>query len=97
MGLFSKLFGGGGGSPSSAAADPVEYKGFTITAEPINEGGQFRTAGTISKEDNGEVRSAKFIRADNSSSEQSAIDHSVQKAKQIIDEQGESLLDRPNL
>jgi len=92
--LLGKLFGGGAGSPASVEADPVEYAGFEIVPAPIREGGQFRTAGTIRKTIDGEVQQTRFIRADNHNDERSAIDHSIQKGKQVIDEQGESVLAR---
>ena len=93
--LFKSIFGGStGGAAKSTPAEPIEYNGFTIVAEPINEGGQFRTAGKISKEVAGELRETRFIRADNNGDFQSSVDHCVYKAKQIIDEQGESILHR---
>ena len=96
--LLGKIFGGG--ENSSAAPEPeeaVEYKGFTITVAPIKEGGQFKTAGMISKDLNGEQRSVQFIRADNHSDRQAAVDHSERKAQQIIDEQGEAVFDRAHI
>lgn len=96
--LLGKLFGGGG--DSSAAPEPaeaVEYNGFTITAAPLKEGGQFKTAGMISKDLNGELRSAQFVRADNHSDRQAAVDHSERKARQIIDEQGEAMFERAHI
>jgi len=96
--LLGKIFGGGGNSPATPEpAEAVEYKGFTITAAPIKEGGQFKTAGTISKELDGEQRSAQFIRADNHSDRQTAVDHSERKAQQIIDEQGENMFERAHI
>lgn len=96
--LLGKIFGGGGDSSASPEpAEALEYNGFTITAAPIKEGGQFKTAGTISKELDGEPRSAQFIRADNHSDRQAAIDHSERKAQQIIDEQGEAMFDRSHI
>jgi len=96
--LFKSLFGSGSSAEnkgvSSTAADAVEYNGFTIVAEPINDGGQYRTAGTISKLVNGEQRETRFIRADNNGDHQASVDHCLYKAKQIIDEQGESIFDR---
>ena len=93
--LFKSLFGSSsGGAAKSTAADPIEYNGFTIVAEPINDGGQYRTAGKISKSVDGEMRETRFIRADNNGDYQAAVDHCVYKAKQIIDEQGESILGR---
>ena len=99
-GLLGKLFGGGGGSarePEPEAGEAVEHGGFTIVPAPIKEGGQYRTAGTISREVDGQMKSARFIRADNHSDRQAAMDHSVRKGMQIVDEQGASLLDRGNV
>lgn len=93
--LLKSIFGG-----SSEAADSpskpeetVEYKQFTISPAPIAEGGQFRTAGTISKDQDGEIKSSSFVRADNHSGREMAVEHSVTKARQIIDERGESLFE----
>ena len=91
--IFKSLFGGGK-KAEPVAEEPLEYKGFNIVAQPISEGGQFRTAGKISKVVDGELKESTFIRADNNGDRQSAIDHCVYKAKQIIDEQGDSLLQR---
>jgi len=98
--FLGKLFGGSGNSESSdqgVAADPIEHEGFVIVAKPIKEGGQYRTAGKISKEIGGEEKSAMFVRADNHSDRQAAIDHAIQKGKQIIREQGDKLFDRTNV
>jgi len=93
--LFKSLFGSGGnGTVRGKAADPIEYKGFTIIAEPMNEGGQFRTAGKIVKAIDGESHETRFIRADNNGDFQSSVDHCHYKAKQIIDEQGDALMER---
>jgi len=93
--LFKSLFGAGSDSAAAkVSGDPVNYNGFVIVAEPVHEGGQYRTAGTISKEIDGVQKQSRFIRADNNPDEQSAIDHCVLKAKQIIDEQGDRLFDR---
>lgn len=94
--LFGKLFGGSstGGAEEAEAADAVEYNGFTIVAAPLKEGSQFKTAGSISKDINGETKTATFIRADNHADRGSAVTHSERKAQQIIDEQGESMFSR---
>jgi hypothetical protein len=94
--LFKSLLGGAGSNPHPAA-DPVDYQGFTIEPEPIDEDGKFRTAGYISGERDGETRRIRFIRADQSTSLEAAVDHSIAKARQIIDEQGKSLLDKSHL
>jgi len=94
--LFKSLLGGGAAT-TPPAAEPVDYKGFSIEAAPINEDGKFRTAGFISGELDGEVRRVRFIRADQNSSQQAAIEHSLSKARQIIDEQGDRLLEKTHL
>ena len=92
--LFKSMFGSKSDGGSANAADPVDYNGFAIVAEPVKEGGQYRTAGTISKEVDGTLREVRFIRADNTSDYQSAVDHCVNKGKQIIDERGDAVFDR---
>lgn len=95
MGLFSKLFGGSGSNDATPAqSDPVEHEGWSLVAAPIAEGGQFRTAGVIRREVDGELKESRFIRADNHASRDAAIEHSLRKARQIVDEQGMSLLQR---
>ena len=91
--LLQSLKGNGGSkeSPAAVTANAVIYKDITITPTPLPEGGQFKTAGTISQIINGEEKKTEFIRADNHSSADAAIEHSVTKAKQIIDERGASL------
>jgi len=99
--VFRKLFQSLTGSTSEAndngskgsknAAEPVSYKDLTITATPLSEGGQFKTAGTISQMVDGAEKKTEFIRADNHTSLDAAVEHSINKAKQIIDERGASL------
>lgn len=93
--LFKSLLGGGASSPVQVEA--VDYKGFSIEAEPIEEDGKYRTAGFISGEVDGEVRRIRFIRADQNSNVQAAIEHSFTKGRQIIDEQGTQLLQKSHL
>lgn len=74
--------------------EPVEYKGFKIVPTPKRAEHGWSTEGTISKEVEGETRSQTFIRADTLMSVESAVEHSITKAKKIIDEQGERLFRR---
>jgi len=93
--LFGKLFGGsGGGDGADPEEAPVEHAGLLIVAAPMKEGSQYRTAGFIEKRDGETVRRTPFIRADNHTSRDAAITHTIQKGKQLIDEQGESVLSR---
>lgn len=95
MSFLKKLFGGGngGGDGGASKAEPVEHNGFQIYAEPIKEGSVFRIAARIEKLVDGEARSQQLIRADTTNSQDEAIDSSVRKAKQVIDEQGDRLFD----
>ena len=83
-----------GGKVEAPTADPIAYKDYTIVAQPIKEGSQFRTAGFLRCEVDGEVKQVQFIRADVSSDFDSAVEHSVHKGKQIIDEQGARAFER---
>ncbi len=83
MSLFSKLFGGGGTPP----AEPVEYKGFLIFPEPIKEDGQYRIAARIEKGD----KVHQLIRADLIRDLDEANEASLGKARQMIDQLGDSL------
>lgn len=91
MSFWKKLFGAGGATESEPAGDPVEHKGFLITPTPFTEGGQYQTCGVISKVVDGETKQHRFIRADRFASRQDAIDVTVRKARQVIDEQGERI------
>jgi hypothetical protein len=94
--IFSRIFSAFGGSQSDTAAaapaaEPQEYAGFAIHAAPIREGSQYRLAGRIEKDVDGEVMERSFIRADLFSSEDDALESSFRKARQIIDQSGPSL------
>ncbi len=95
--FFRFLLGGAAGDALAQAAEPVEYKGLSIEAEPISEGDKYRTAGFISGEVDGEVKRIRFIRADQHGSRDAAVDHAVAKGRQIIDEQGDTLLKKTHL
>lgn len=88
------MFSGGGKPASEAAgpsAEPQLYGDCTIYAEPRKEGGQYRLAGRIEKKVGDEVLVRNFIRADLFSSSDDAIECTVRKAHQIIDQHGSSL------
>ena len=91
-GLFSKLFGGGGGKPAKPSETSVEiYDGFEITAMPEKATGGWRIGARIEKSVGGELRSHHLIRADVIQDREGAEAASVAKAKQMIDEQGDRL------
>lgn len=99
MSFLKRLFGLGSseqpsGDASTSVTKEVEHKGFLIKATPFKEGGQFQTSGTITKEVAGTVREHRFIRADRFAALDDAVEVSIRKGQQLIDEQGERLFDR---
>ena len=92
IGKFFKSLIGGDAKPD--APETIAYKGFTVEATPIEEPGGYRTAGFIIGEHEGEEKRAQFIRADQHTDKQQAVDHAFSKARQIIDEQGPELFTR---
>jgi hypothetical protein len=96
MSFLKRLFGGGGGSeagePKSAApAKQVEHKGFLISATPYKAEGQYQTCGVVSKEIDGVMKEHRFIRADRFAGLDDAVDISIKKGIQLVDEQGEKI------
>ncbi len=96
MSFLKKLFGGGGGAGNdndgkAAAGAAVEHEGYLITPTPMKEGAQYRLAGTISMEVDGETQTHQFIRADLFTSTDECNDACIRKAQQVIKEQGKSI------
>lgn len=90
MGLFSRFFGSK--TPSQPVeVEPVEYKGYLIYQEAIAEGGQYRVAGRISKEINGELKVHRFVRSDVLASQADADEFMLKKAQMFIDQMGEDI------
>ena len=95
MSFLKRLFGGGSGETAAAGpgapAKQIEHKGFTISATPFKADGQYQTSGTVSKEIDGVMKEHRFIRADRFASLDDAVDVSLRKGVQLVDEQGERL------
>jgi hypothetical protein len=92
MSFWSALFGRSGGAKAETrAADPVEYKGYVIRAAPYKNDGHYQTAGIIEREIGGVKQEHRFIRADAYASYDDAVTFTVNKARQIIDLQGERM------
>ena len=90
MSFLKKLFGGG--APSAPVpGKSADHKGFSIEARPFKEGGQFQTAGRISKDVGGTMKTHDFIRADRFTTAEEAADHALIKGRQIVDEQAERM------
>ena len=81
MSIFSKLFGG----KSASQAKSEDYNGFIITPTPVKEAHGYRIAATIEKDG----QTHDMIRADTYSSDDTAREASVAKAKQVIDQMGD--------
>jgi len=96
MSFLKRLFGGGGGGeatePGTAKpAKQVEHKGFLISATPYKAEGQYQTCGVVSKEVDGVMKEHRFIRADRFAGLDDAVDISIKKGMQLVDEQGEKM------
>ena len=95
MSFWSALFGrrSGAGAEAAKVADPVEYKGYVIRAAPYKNNGAYQTAGTIEREIGGVRKAHRFIRADAYASYDDALNFTLNKARQIIDLQGDWIFD----
>jgi len=100
MGFFStigKLFTGSAQSNASEKSTKgypsQEYKGFTITPQPLADKGQFRVAALIEKqgETEEETKQHKFIRSDTVVSADQAAELAMTKCKVFIDQMGDNI------
>jgi hypothetical protein len=95
MSFLKRFFGGGSGETAASApgepAKRIEHKGFTVSATPFKADGQYQTSGTVSREIDGVLKEHRFIRADRFAGLDDAIDVSIRKGIQLIDEQGERI------
>jgi len=92
MSFFKRLFGSSSGADSGpAVAKQIEHKGFLISATPYKAEGQYQTCGVVSKEIDGVMKEHKFIRADRFAGLDDAVDISIKKGIQLVDEQGEKI------
>jgi hypothetical protein len=96
MSFFSSLFrrGSESGAAAAKAAAPIEYKGYVICAAPYKNNGQYQTAGSITREIDGVRKEHRFIRADAYASYEDAVNFTENKARQIIDLQGDKIFEQ---
>ena len=96
MSFFSSLFRRGAAADSSAAkaSAPIEYKGYVICAAPYKNNGLYQTAGTIARELDGERKEHRFVRADAYASYDDAVAFTENKARQIVDLQGDKIFEQ---
>ena len=78
-------------APAAREAQAVPYNGCMIYPAPMPEGSQFRLAGRIEKDVDGELHVRHVVRADMFSSHDDAVSFTIRKAEQIIDQNGASL------
>jgi len=95
MSFWSALFGRGRGAAANTAklSDPVDYKGFVIRATPYKNNGHYQCSGIIARESGGARKEHRFVRADAYASYDDAVNFTLNKARQIIDLQGERIFD----
>ena len=96
MSFLKRLFGGSSdqGAASGQPAKKIEHKGFTIAATPYKNDGQYQTCGVVSKEIDGVLKEHRFVRADRFAGLDDAVDVSLRKGQQIVDEQGERIFNQ---
>jgi len=90
--LWDRLMGARSGA-EEVAAEAVEYKGYRIRPAPYQSGSQYQTAGTIEKEFPTGLKEHRFVRAEAHPSKDDAVEFSVLKARQIIDQQGDRMFE----
>jgi hypothetical protein len=91
MSFWKSLFGGT--SVGRKEPEPVEYNGYLIRPAPFEAEGQYQTAGTIEKEIAGALKQHRFIRADRHPSQEAAVEFTIIKARQIVDQVGDRMFD----
>ena len=94
MSFFSALFGRRGAAAAEKIGEPIEYKGYVIRAAPYKNNGHYQTAGIIAREVDGVRKEHRFIRADSYAGYEDAVTFTVNKARQIIDLQGDKIFDQ---
>jgi len=88
MSLLSRLFGS---KPAAKAAEPVLHKDCRIYPAPIKESGGFRVAARIEKDFPTGTKTHQLTRADTIPSLDEATQITLTKARQAIDQLGDSL------
>ena len=91
--FFERIFGSGEQKSQTATAEPVIYEEFEIRPAPVKEGSGWRISGVILKEIDGVTREHVFIRADSCADQNAAVELTLRKARQVIDEQGDRIFD----
>ncbi|MCE8002314.1 HlyU family transcriptional regulator [Billgrantia ethanolica] len=93
--LLGGLFGSGDAKSATAkAAEPVEYNGYQIVSEPVEQGGQYRVSGWIRKPGaDGEALEHRFERSDLVPGREACDQLMVSKAQRYIDQVGDGMFE----
>ena len=93
MSFLKSLFGGRKPADDKPAGPlkSIEHNGFTIHATPYQDGGQWQLCGVVEKTVEGEVKSHRFVRADRFLGQAEAVDFTLVKGQQLVDQQGEAV------
>lgn len=91
--FFSKLFGSTPKPPASPAREePVSYNALSIISAPEKtDDGNWRLRGHIAKTNDSGSMERTFVRADSFASREQAIEFTLRKGQQIIDQQSDTL------
>ncbi len=88
---LNRIAGTGTGTSSESEIAPVEYKGYRIRPTPYRAKSGYQTAGIIEKDLPGGLKQHRFVRADTFPTPAEAGAFAVTKARQVIDQQGDSI------
>ena len=94
MFIFIKSIFSGKGNGQSGGEPAIEYNGFVIQPTPNKVDGGWSTTAIISKTVDDETKTHNFIRADTTTSKDSAVELIVSKAKVMIDQAGDKIFSR---
>ena len=89
--FLKKLSGGSRGSGEPAAEPATQYKDYTIVPAPREESGGWTTEATITRVIDGQTRTHRFIRADKAGSRDGAVELTLNKCRQTIDQMGDRI------
>jgi hypothetical protein len=91
--LFKKI---AGKESAESGADPAtEYNGFQIVPHPRQVEGGWTTEATITRVVDGETLSHHFIRADKTGSREGAVELTLNKCRQTIDQLADRIFSGP--
>ncbi len=92
--MLKKIFGGRRSNAASGPLQPGEtaaqerYEGYELLARPIREGNVWRVAGTVRSGEGESAEDQDFVRADTMADHDEAVQMSLLKARQLVDERG---------